>query len=421
MTTNRTNLVGYRGLSFPNPIPNQDDIYRIDWSDLTISDAGGNDTIESFVTYALPNGSSIENVFLIGAGTNINATGNSGNNRITGNSGNNTLIGGDGDDTLWGRGGRDIINGGNGTDTLITWYQRGQSGVSINYTSPASIASVLTLTSIEQFNVTGSNYDDNITTGSGLDTISGEQGNDTLNGGSGGDSLSGGDGNDSLNGGSGGDYLSGGDGNDTLAGGLHNDTLVGGTGDDYYIYDSGDVIIENAGEGIDTLQTAIATTLSGEYAHIDNLVLVGTGNISGAGNSLDNTISGNDSSNTLFGNGGRDTLTGGAGIDVFRLNGISGGASLGVVTITDFEAGETIRVNRNLGYSAAPSGIPIAATQFVLGMAATTAAHRFIYDNTTGDLYFDSDGTGAAGQILIAQVSGSGAAGLNNTNISVVA
>jgi len=47
----------------------------------------------------------------------------------------------------------------------------------------------------------------------------------------------------------------------------------------------------------------------------------------------------------------------------------------------------------------------IAPNQFVLGSVATTANHRFIYNQNTGSFFFDADGSGRASQILIAQFS----------------
>jgi Ca2+-binding RTX toxin-like protein len=60
----------------------------------------------------------------------------------------------------------------------------------------------------------------------------GTDGNDVLNGGNGLDTLSGGLGDDILNGGSGDDSLVGGGGNDKLHGGAGADVFVGGAGDD---------------------------------------------------------------------------------------------------------------------------------------------------------------------------------------------
>ncbi|MEP7006831.1 MAG: hypothetical protein ABI810_12680, partial [Sphingomonas bacterium] len=76
--------------------------------------------------------------------------------------------------------------------------------------------------------------------------------------GSGNDNLTGGNGDDVLNGGGGDDYLGGAAGNDRLNGGAGSDTLIGGTGNDTYVVDSlGDVIVENANEGSDTVETAL--------------------------------------------------------------------------------------------------------------------------------------------------------------------
>src|SRR5690606_4985836 len=55
---------------------------------------------------------------------------------------------------------------------------------------------------------------------------------------------------------------------------------------------------------------------------VENLILVGSGNINGTGNGLDNEITGNAGNNTLAGGGGADTLRGNAGDD--SLNGGAG-------------------------------------------------------------------------------------------------
>ncbi|EJZ16341.1 rhizobiocin/RTX toxin and hemolysin-type calcium binding protein, partial [Rhizobium sp. Pop5] len=57
--------------------------------------------------------------------------------------------------------------------------------------------------------------------------------------------------------------ITGGAGNDLLDGGAGSDTLKGGAGDDTYVISTGDVVVENANEGIDTVRTALANyTLS---------------------------------------------------------------------------------------------------------------------------------------------------------------
>ena len=95
-----------------------------------------------------------------------------------------------------------------------------------------------------------------------------------MNGLAGNDLLDGGGGNDTLNGGDGSDKLDGGAGNDAMNGGAGNDTMSGGAGNDTYIVDnSGDLVIENAGEGTDTVQTSLnAYTLT---ANVESLTFNG--------------------------------------------------------------------------------------------------------------------------------------------------
>lgn len=120
----------------------------------------------------------------------------------------------------------------------------------------------------------------------------------------------------------------GGDGNDTLYGnvaanvldgGRGSDALIGGQGDDTYVVDSaGDVVTENAGEGIDAIQSSANYTLS---ANVENLTLTGAGSINGAGNAANNIIVGNGGDNILTGFGGADTINGGAGTDTAVFSG----------------------------------------------------------------------------------------------------
>ncbi|MEA5576630.1 FG-GAP-like repeat-containing protein [Anabaena sp. UHCC 0451] len=125
--------------------------------------------------------------------------------------------------------------------------------------------------------------------------------------------LRGGDGNDTLNGSGGNDTIFGGLGNDLLKGGTGADSLVGGAGDDRYeVDDLGDTVTEDVGGGIDLVTSSVNFTLGD---NIENLILNGSANINGTGNSLDNEIYGNSGNNTLTGGAGNDTLRGGAGDD----------------------------------------------------------------------------------------------------------
>ncbi|WP_162241479.1 calcium-binding protein, partial [Methylobacterium sp. Leaf86] len=115
-------------------------------------------------------------------------------------------------------------------------------------------------------------------------------------------------------GGDGDDTLRGGIGGDTLDGGAGNDTMIGGRGDDTYIVDSsGDTVVEDAGEGDDTVRSSVTYTLPD---NVENLVLTGTGDIDGTGNALDNSITGNAGDNRLDGGAGNDRLTARGGDDV---------------------------------------------------------------------------------------------------------
>ncbi|MFQ3618680.1 MAG: hypothetical protein SNJ50_18470, partial [Cyanobacteriota bacterium] len=218
------------------------------------------------------------------------------------------------------------------------------------------------------------------------------------------------------------DYLVGGIGNDTLDGGTGNNTLIGGLGNDVYIVRSlGDTVIERPNEGNDTVQAAVNYTLPD---HVENLVLIdnarnGTGNAQNnriTGNALRNLLQGGAGNDTLLGLGGADTLlgnegndlldggrgrnilTGGQGRDTFVF-GVGGG--LGRSIVTDFNPRQDRILVRQTGLSAGR----IDTAQFVLGTSARRQSDRFIYDSTTGRLFFDPDGTGSQRQVLIGTLS----------------
>ena len=55
--------------------------------------------------------------------------------------------------------------------------------------------------------------------------------------------------------------------------------------------------------------------------------------------------------------------------------------------------------------------------EFVVGEEALTAEQHIIYDDQSGKLYWDEDGVGGAGKILLARVSGD--VGLSAANFIV--
>ena len=130
--------------------------------------------------------------------------------------------------------------------------------------------------------------------------------------------IAGVDSDDILQGTAGPDTLFGGIGNDTLVGGVGADTMVGGVGNDGYSVDNaGDAVIENANEGTDTVN---ATIHYGLGANVENLVLQGSADLQGYGNSQANTITGNVGNNLLDGGAGADVMVGGAGNDTYFVD-----------------------------------------------------------------------------------------------------
>jgi Ca2+-binding RTX toxin-like protein len=335
-----------------------DDTYIVGTGDTVVENAGeGTDTVQAGITYTLA--ANLENLTLTG-GTAINGTGNTLDNVLTGNNLNNALYGQAGNDTLIGLAGNDTLNGGTGADTMtggtgndvyvvdnagdttIENLNEGTDTVqsSITYTLGANLEN-LTLTGSAAINGTGNELN-NVISGNGKsNTIYGGAGNDTiisgtfsggfaidyLYGEAGDDILTGGNknltffyggtGNDTLiAGNSGSQFLNGEDGDDHLIGsasynflngGTGNDLMEGKVGGDTYVVDAvGDIVIELANEGIDSIQSSVTHTLG---ANVENLYLMGIDAIDGTGNDLNNLISGaiNSAANVLAGLAGDDT------------------------------------------------------------------------------------------------------------------
>jgi len=364
------------------------DIYRADASNPAsfIENAGeGTDSVQVArgASYSLPD--NIENISVQGfhgsttgpASLSGNALSNVINGHanvelISGGDGNDRLFGKGGDDTLWGGDGNDYLDGGVGVDTIegdagndtingragadhmfggtgddvyyvddqgdqITEY----AGEGIDTVRTSALYGLGTAGEVENAIQIGTadllldgNALANVLIGnSGNSVLRGLAGNDTLNGGSGNDILWGGTENDTLIGGTGNDTMHGEEGNDSLNGGAGVDSMEGGTGNDlFYVDDVGDVLIENAGEGTDTVILNVAGYI--DYVlptYVENGTFNGnSGTLTG--NALDNVLTDKGVNNELFGLDGNDMLYAGTyvsgDIHVTRLHGGNGNDAL---------------------------------------------------------------------------------------------
>ena len=226
---------------------------------------------------------------------------------------------------------------------------------------------------IEQFNITGTDFNDTLQGFAGDDTINGGAGNDSLRGNAGNDALDGGDGNDSIDSGTGADSVTAGAGDDTIDGGNSGDTIDGGAGNDYLeSFDASDATISieidssqpvnisydntsisnietvgdfTSGSGNDRFIYNFASSTSGKTVNAnegnDFLSVDYSGYTAAVGNTyysdrfrLNNNstnllyyynieqfnITGTDFNDTLQGFAGDDTINGGAGNDSLRGN-----------------------------------------------------------------------------------------------------
>ncbi len=295
---------------------------------------------------------------------------------IDGGAGNDAIFGAGGDDILRGGLGNDIINGGPGSDTIYIENIGDKVAESRRWDGTDHVISEVDF-------LLGTAHVENLTL-VGSDNIRGI-GNGLMN------------------------TITGNSGNNILDGGKNVDTLIGGAGNDtYFLRAPGDNAVEEVNGGIDTVKAfrTIALDDNVENLYIQTLRNAagdGITGVNGIGNELNNVIVGNPFGNAISGKEGNDTLRGQAGADVFIFDTALNEAT-NVDRILDFASGEDEIKLKNTVFTGIAKG-DLAADAFALGTAAQDANDRIIYDQSSGKLWFDSDGSGAADQIHFATLT----------------
>ena len=300
--------------------------------------------------------------------------------------------------------------------------------------------------------ITTGNGNNNIVTGNGNNDIVTGNGNNNIVTGNGNNDILTGGGNDHVTTGSGNDEIKTGAGNDVVDAGGGNDTIIGSAGNGDDVYDAGlgadtavyssatnDIIVDlnaanraaqtvlgadGAGPNPDTIgalllaagQSATQPVGFAQGVDIGTDALLGIENvIGGAGNdmifgdALNNALIGGAGNDTLVGGVGNDLLTGGAGADQFMLS----APSEGVDTFLDFSwaAGDRVVLDHT-GFGLTGTGsLAAAGVDLVHGLTPQTSGPTIL--ESFGNLYWDSDGTGANPAVQLARLIS------NNSIVSV--
>lgn len=255
----------------------------------TLSGMGGNDTVLGGSGDDTLNGDDGDDVLRGGVGTDT-ANGGAGNDQLYGD-GHDTLSGGAGDDRYYIVSSSPTHDYNAGADHVIESADEGIDTVyvdSYSYSLTANVENLVAIYDANEWIFTnpfypgwleviprkffGNDLDNTIT----IDAASGWQSH------------------------SGHHYV--------LDGGVGADTLIGSEANETYVVDqTGDRIVENGLNSIDTVQASISWSLA-DNLKLENVVLTGSDDTSAWGNTLDNTLDGSQSSgaNTLYGGAGND-------------------------------------------------------------------------------------------------------------------
>jgi len=327
---------------------------------------GGTDIVYSRGNYVLGAGTHVEILSAISqaATTAMQLTGNEFAQQVYGNAGVNFIDGGGGADYMRGFGGNDayivdnlgdvaVETGGEGTDVV---YARSDYGLAAG--SSIEILAAISQVGTNAIQLTGNEIAQEVYGNAGANFIDG---------------------------GGGVDYLRGFGGNDV-----------------YVVDVQGDIVTDLAGEGRDVVY-ARATYVLGASADVEILSAVSqsaTTAINLTGNAISNEIYGNAGVNTIDGGGGADYLMGFAGNDIFAFTTALGGGN--VDALLDFQSGADKIALDDAVFGGIGGLGTLGAGAFVAGTAAADADDRIIYDQATGRILFDADGSGAGGAVLFA-------------------
>lgn len=329
-------------------------------SDGKASTAGSATIAMTGAALAQLTGTAAANTLTLGAAGVVSGLG--GNDTLTGSAGADQIDGGAGIDTVKGQAGDDrfLASVGDGVDN----YNGGTGLDTYDLSATTAAATVNLAIGVSSSSQTGADLL------SAIENVTGGSGNDSLTGDANANRLAGLAGNDALSGAAGNDTLIGGAGNDTLNGGVGTNTLLGGAGNDIYVVSSTtDIVSESGGNGVDQIQSSVTFTLA---ADVENLALTGSTAINGTGNAAANVIVGNGAANTLTGGAGDDTLSGELGNDT-----INGGAGTDTAVYVSATAG--VVVNLATGTASGGAGTDkLLSIENVIGGAGA--------DTLTGDM-----------------------------------
>jgi Ca2+-binding RTX toxin-like protein len=329
---------------------------------------------------------------------------------IQGTAGNDSLTGTNGNDTLDGLGGVDTMNGMLGNDTYVVTagdVLQDSGGIDtvvsgVDWTLGTGFENI-TLTGTGAISATGNELG-NFAIGNGASNYFNlRSGNDTIQAGAGDDRIdmsrfgTASYGDDVIDGGAGFDLVSFHNGGGALSG---------------VVVDLQAGIAAGGGQGgsgsarLTSIERVVGTN---EFA--DRL----------SGSGVSERLEGRGGNDTLSGLGGNDTLIGEAGQDTFVFASAPGSGNVDLVT--DFVSATDKLSFENGVFTALGAAGNFAAgdARFAAGAGFTSgrdASDRMVYNTSTGQLFYDADGSGAGAAQLVATLQGNPA--ITATDIAVI-